>query len=140
LFEEFLPLAQDAGVQLRCEPCASCAVACDPAILTVLISNLVRNAIKYIGDGPSRDVTLRVFEQGNDVRIEVADTGIGVPPELRHAIFEPFVRGRHAQSGVGLGLATVSRICERHRGRVGLESPHSGGSCFWVELPRVRRA
>jgi signal transduction histidine kinase len=141
LLEAVRPQAQESRVEVRVEPFESFTVACDPALLTVLLSNLVRNAIKYIGDGPVRVVSLRATAHDKLVRIEVEDTGVGVPPELREAIFQPFTRGRNPkQPGVGLGLATVSRICDRHGGRVGLDSSESGGSRFWVELPRAQPA
>lgn len=137
--EELRLAARDSLVELRCEPLAECTVLCDPSILELLVSNLVRNAIKYIGDGPERKITVRGFDVGAFVRVEVEDTGIGVPRELRDAIFEPFVRGTSARSGTGLGLATVKKICDTHGGRVGVESAVARGSLFWFELPKGTR-
>jgi signal transduction histidine kinase len=57
---------------------------------------------------------------------------------MHAAIFEPFVRGPAEQaSGTGLGLATVKRLVESHRGTIGVESKPGAGSLFWVELPRL---
>jgi signal transduction histidine kinase len=140
LLDDLRPVATDARIQLDYEPPpGSCAVACDTSILEVLLSNLVRNAIKYMGDGPQRKVTVRIRDLGEVVRFEVADTGSGIPPDRQHNIFAPFVRGEtYGQPGVGLGLATVKRICDAHGGRVGVQSNAGGGSCFWFELPKPR--
>jgi signal transduction histidine kinase len=140
LVEDLRAFADDAGVKLRGEALPESRVRCDTAILELLLANLVRNAIKYIGDGPERSVTVRAIDHGPRVRFEVEDTGVGVPPELRRSIFEPFVRGpTRGQPGVGLGLATVRRICGAHGCDVGVDDGHKGGSIFWFELPRSTR-
>ncbi len=136
LVAELRASASESDVQLICQPMPNCAVRSDPSILGVLVANLVGNAIKYIGDGAERKVTISAAEVGNMVRIVVEDTGPGIPRELIGVIFEPFVRGpNHGQKGVGLGLATVRRICERHGGHVGVESIVGHGTKFWIELP-----
>lgn len=134
------PEARAAGAELTAPAVAAHVVACNPGVLTSLLSNLVRNAIKYLGDGLERRVTIRVRERGERVRVEVVDTGMGVPPALEQRIFEPYVRAPHTkQPGVGLGLATVKRLAEAHGGAVGLESEPGRGSTFWFELPRASR-
>ena len=83
-----------------------------------------------------RRVTVQAFVRDAMARIEVADTGPGVAPELQAKIFEPFVRGPETGTeGAGLGLATVKRLVERHGGKVGVDSRPGKGSLFWVELP-----
>ncbi len=77
---------------------------------------------------------MRVVERGPLVRFEIEDTGPGVPPALADRVFERHVRGERS-SGLGLGLATVKRLVETHRGRLGVRSSPGRGSCFWVELP-----
>ena len=72
------------------------------------------------------------------MRIEVEDSGPGIPPALYETIFDPHVRGRtDGKPGIGLGLATVKRITESHGGAVGFRSRLDVGSTFWVELPRA---
>jgi two-component system sensor histidine kinase HydH len=71
-------------------------------------------------------------------RIEVEDTGPGILSEIEATLFEPFVRGPHENvNGTGLGLATVKRLVESHRGRVGVQSQLGVGTLFWAELPRL---
>jgi signal transduction histidine kinase len=135
--EELLPVAAAAGAELHSEPVCSGTVRCDQTILELVITNLVRNAIKYIGGGSQKKISLLATEARGFVRIEVRDTGIGVPHEMKDSVFDPFVRGSRGGSGVGLGLATVKKICDRHGGRVGVESNRPCGSIFWFELPAV---
>jgi signal transduction histidine kinase len=136
LVGEVTPDAEAAGIELRVEPLARGVVAASPGVLTSAVGNLLRNAVKYIGRGSVRRVTIRVRDTGPRARIEVEDTGPGVPPGLRAAVFEPHVRGPDAQQpGFGLGLATVKRVCDAHDGATGYEPATDGGSLFWIELP-----
>jgi signal transduction histidine kinase len=131
-------MAGDRRVHLRVDEdrFPDVEVACAPGTLVSIVSNLVRNAIKYIGDGPIRDVTVRVGESEATVRVEVEDTGPGIPESLKTVVFEPYVRGRrNGAEGLGLGLATVKRLVQAHTGAAGVESRVSGGSLFWFELP-----
>jgi signal transduction histidine kinase len=124
-----------ARVQLRCHPVASCTVACSPGVLTSLVSNLVRNAIQHMGDATERRVEVGAIALADRRRVEVSDTGPGVAPALREQLFEPFVRGQTASSGVGLGLATVRRLAEAHHGGADFRSEPGLGSVFWFEIP-----
>jgi signal transduction histidine kinase len=124
-----------AHVQVRCHVSDSCTVACSPGVLTSLVSNIVRNAVKHMGDSALRRVDVGVVDLGDRRRVEVADTGPGIAPALKNRIFEPFVRGETASSGVGLGLATVRRLAEAHRGHADFRSEPGRGSVFWFEIP-----
>jgi signal transduction histidine kinase len=136
LAQEIQPAAAEAGVQLTFEPLPACATAATSSCLTSLAANLIRNAIKYIGEGPVRSVTVRCATRGQRVRIEVEDTGPGLPPGFGLAAFEPYVRGPDTgKPGIGLGLATVKRIAEAHGGSVGVRSAPGRGCLFWFELP-----
>ena len=102
-----------------------------PAIKQAL-ANLVDNAIKYSGERRRLRVTAR--RVGGEVRIEVADEGIGIPPARPERIFEKFYRiGRsetQGRRGSGVGLALVKHIVEAHGGRVTVESRLGEGSRF----------
>jgi signal transduction histidine kinase len=120
------------------EPLPNISLACNPGVLTSVLSNLMRNAQKFMSDSPMRKITLRGAEEDGFVRIEVEDTGPGVPPEIREAIFEPYVRAEGAtQPGLGLGLATVKRLCAAHGGDVGVRSVLGHGATFWFKLPKA---
>jgi signal transduction histidine kinase len=126
---------QDDGIDVSSATAPSCMAACSPGVLTSIVANLVRNAAKHMGDSRERRIVVRAVPQTKSVRIEVEDTGPGVPPELAETIFEPFVRLGSAAPGIGLGLATVKRLATAHGGRVGHTPRVGGGSIFWVELP-----
>jgi signal transduction histidine kinase len=106
-----------------------------------VLGNIVRNAVKYMGDGARREVRVRVeATDGSTVRLEVEDTGPGIPRSLGERVFEPFVRGSSDGSGSGLGLATAKRLVTAHGGRIGFRSQEGQGTLFWVELPQARTA
>ena len=132
------PAAVEANVELRVEANVTCEVSCNEGVLTSLVSNLAYNALKYIGDGPNRRIDVRALDQGACVRVEIRDTGPGLPPGLEQRVFEPYVRGgRSTKGGIGLGLATVKRLAEAHGGRVGVHSVPGEGCTFWFELPKA---
>lgn len=114
------------------------AALLDPTRIRQLVLNLLSNAVKFTPVGGHVD--LRIHSQPNRMmRIEVADTGPGVPPEQRHLLFEDFVQlsvagGADAQ-GTGLGLAISARLVSLMGGTIGCESPPGGGALFWVEIP-----
>jgi signal transduction histidine kinase len=115
-------------------------VACNPGVLASLVSNLLRNAVKYAGGVASPRIVVRARSiagrAGSRVQIEVEDNGPGLPPELGTQVFEPYVRGSNSgQPGIGLGLATVKRIADAHGGRVTVRSVPGSGCTFSVELP-----
>ena len=136
--DEFRSLAEKTGARLEASVPEHASVACNEGLLTSAISNLVRNAITYLDGERERRVDVLGFDAGERVRIEVRDTGPGLPPGTESSVFEPYVRGPGAaQPGLGLGLATVKRIVETHGGAVGVDSRAGAGCRFWIELPRA---
>lgn len=123
------------------EPFEDVSVRMDRGMLDVVLTNLLSNASKFTSDAPVRRVTVRARVQQSRVRIEVQDTGPGVPDGTVDTIFEPYKRAfRSAHSGLGLGLATVKRIVVGHGGGVGVRNAPSGGAVFWFEVPIVPSA
>lgn len=110
----------------------------NPTALSILIRNLVDNAIRYCMENGR--VIVRLTRQNQDVMLEVSDNGPGIPPELQARVFERFFRVLGNKSpGSGLGLAIVQQICELHGGRVTLDSPKIGtGLIVRVFLPVKR--
>ncbi len=135
------PAADADGIELRVEPVEPCHAACSAGVLTSILSNLVQNAVKYMTPGaPARRITVRAEARGEarrgSVHVEVEDTGPGIPPDSAERIFLPYERGASdGKGGLGLGLATVRRLCESHGGRAGVRSQQGQGSVFWFELP-----
>jgi signal transduction histidine kinase len=123
--------------EIRIEPFDDVAVACDSAVLVTMLTNLLSNAEKYTRNAPVRRVTVRPLVSQDRVRVEVQDTGPGIPPGMEKSLFELYVRGPDAaQPGIGLGLATVKRFATAYGGTVGVRSLEQG-SAFWFELPRA---
>jgi signal transduction histidine kinase len=137
IVDEFRPSAEERGIDLHCDLVPEVQVRCAPGVLNVLLSNLLRNAIKYMGDRTVRRVEIKVSAGASDARFEVRDTGPGIDPGMERRIFQPLVRGPvTSEGGIGLGLATVKRIAEAHGGEVGVQSAKGSGSVFWFQLPR----
>lgn len=97
-------------------------------LLRAVLSNLLRNAIHYTDKGFVR----LVLRSGG---FSVIDSGAGIPPEKRDAVFQPFVRGDSTRGdGIGLGLSLVQRICQRQGWRIRLDGHQDGGCEFRVDL------
>jgi signal transduction histidine kinase len=134
--EEYLPIARQVDAEIEIQETTPGVVSCSPGVLTSLLSNLVQNAIKYLGDARVRKVEIRALEVGSEVRFEVQDTGPGIAEEDQGRLFDLYIRGKGRNvPGLGMGLATVRRLAEAHGGHVGVKSPPGGGSIFWVTLP-----
>jgi NtrC-family two-component system sensor histidine kinase KinB len=113
----------------------------DPVKLSWVISNLVGNALRYTPSGGTVKVSARALEGAT--RIEVADSGPGIPPDLKDYIFERFVQygsDGFEKGSAGLGLSIVKEIVEAHGGRIFVESNNSHGSKFIVEIPAAVEA
>jgi len=129
--------AQERRIALSLAPVPTGAVACSSGVLTSVLLNLVRNAMKHMGDARVRCVEVRVLDAHACWRIEVSDTGPGIPVDQQQRIFQPYVQLAHGASGIGLGLATVDRLVRAHGGSVGVKSQPGSGSLFWFELPKA---
>jgi signal transduction histidine kinase len=138
VLEDLQAEATAERVELRHDLAPVPPVMCAPGVLVSLVSNLVRNALKHMGDAPRRVVTVRAQERADRVRVEVEDTGPGIAPDVLKGLFQPYVRGRDpSRPGLGLGLATVRRLAAAHGGAVGGDTDRGRGSTFWFELPRA---
>jgi signal transduction histidine kinase len=137
--EAMRPAAQERRIALELDELCPTAVACSPGVLTSIVANLIDNSIRYMGDATLvRSVSVRARCAGPMTRIEVEDTGPGVPRELRGRLFDPYLRAPDsAAPGLRLGLATVRRLAEAHGGSVGFSANDPTGSLFWFDLPNA---
>ena len=102
--------------------------------LVALLVNAIE-AMSGLENGKGK-LTVRLRGSDDEVQIDVGDTGAGIPPEVLPQIFEPFFSTKEAEKGVGLGLAVVYGIVQRHGGRIEVESQVGRGTVFHLRLPR----
>ena len=133
------PLAEAGGIALERHLKPDCYIRCTEDDLHQVCYNLVENAIKYNRHGGW--VMVKVHSDREQVYLEVADTGVGIPEEDRPKIFNRFYRVDKARSraagGTGLGLSIVSDTVRRHRGWVSVKPRQPNGSVFTIGFPRV---
>lgn len=106
-----------------------------------VLSNLIANAIKF--SPPKSTILINLLEKPESVVVSVSDEGIGIPNEIKDAIFNIFTEARRqgtsGEHSFGLGLAISKQIIEAHHGRIWLESEVGKGSTFFVELPKKQQ-
>lgn len=132
--------AQTRGITLRSELPEQLMVLGDPKRLEQVFSNLLNNAINYGREGGS--CTVRAFEQGERVLVEVVDDGIGIAEEHLPRLFERFYRVGQSRArnegGSGLGLSIVKHIVDGHGGSISVKSAEGKGTTFAFTLQRAR--
>ena len=134
--QRFHPMAETNGISFSVSTSgADTSVAFDPEQMETVVSNLVRNALKYTPSGES--VTVRAAVRDDRAEIVVADTGPGIPEEEQDSLFERFYRGKQqsSQSGTGIGLALTKVLMQLHGGSVTVDSTLGEGSSFRVRWP-----
>lgn len=133
VLEDLEPLAQEKNIKLIGK-CKDITMVGSDILIYRLVYNLVENAIKYNHSGGQ--VTVTAYKEQNHIYLSVADTGSGIPKELRERVFEPFFRVDKSRSrklgGVGLGLALVHEIVRVHDGSITVKSNPSGGTILEV--------
>lgn len=122
----YAPLAEDAGMVLTADVAPGQMVLGDRTLIGQMVANLIDNAVKYCRPGDA--IRLTLAPEGDRVLLRVADTGPGLPPEIRAEVFERFVRGPApgAAPGHGLGLALVRAIATRHGARLDMPQVEKG--------------
>ncbi len=140
LMDDALPMVQHLAQQHKVRSiesdCADLRVVADYGRLKQVLLNLVSNAIKY--NRPDGVVRVAAAAQGDLIRIEVSDTGPGIPPDKLDDLFQPFNRlGIESADveGTGIGLALSKRMVEAMGGAIGVQSGVGVGSTFWMTLP-----
>lgn len=131
------PIAHAAGVTLHAQVGHGLPpVDADPDRLAQVLSNLVGNAIKFTSRGGT--VTLTAERAVDDIRISVADTGVGIPATDLPRVFDRFWQSKRTnRSGAGLGLTIARGIVRGHGGRIWIESEEGEGTCVHFTLPAV---
>jgi two-component system, OmpR family, sensor kinase len=129
--------ARRSRITMVLTPNPAVAVTASPTVVSVAVSNVLHNAVKFCGAGGRVSVTVDV--DGDDAVVEVSDTGPGVMPDEIPLIFERFHRGTGPRAagapGVGLGLAICRALVERQGGRISVMSTPGRGATFAIRLP-----
>lgn len=136
---EMGPVARAKGLDLRVLPC-SLWVRTDRVLVQQVLRNLIENAIRYTDRGK---VLVGCRRHGTHVRLLVGDTGIGIAADEQQAIFGEFYqvgnKHRNRRDGLGLGLATVDRLCRKLGHPISVASIPGRGSLFGIDIPLVAR-
>ena len=126
-----------ARIQMRGEPAA---VALGPVKLCQVLINLLVNSAHAVAPDRPGLIEIRWWTDGDKVRIDVADNGVGIPPELQEKIFEPLFTTKPVGTGTGLGLAICRDIVQRAGGELRVESSVGQGTTMHLILPRAARS
>jgi signal transduction histidine kinase len=128
--------AERKGITIRYETGSGISsLEADCSMVKRVIMNLLDNAVKYTDPGGS--VIVRALSLDNKLRVEVEDTGIGIPGDKLPFVFDAFYRATRDQKGSGLGLAICKIIVEAHAGTMWVDSTPGKGSIFGFSLPKV---
>lgn len=135
---EYYDPFEERGFAFECDiPAQEVIVPFNGKLLYRTVSNLLANALKY--NPPGTQVRLTLVDGQEEISIEVADNGVGIPTELRDRVFDAFVRGdaaRKSDGGTGLGLTIARHIVEKHDGRLRL-CADGGWTRFELTLPKA---
>jgi signal transduction histidine kinase len=136
--ELFEPVAEDKQLTITAELPGHCHIRGDLQRLQRVVANLLDNALKYIPAGGR--VTIKLADEGQQVRLSVADTGSGISADDMARIFERFSRcdRRRTEHGNGLGLSLALAFVRAHDGDITVNSTLAQGSTFIAVLPRSR--
>jgi CheY-like chemotaxis protein/anti-sigma regulatory factor (Ser/Thr protein kinase) len=129
------PLSREKGLELKVVPCTA-VVRSDAALVERVVENFVSNAVRYTDEGK---VLIGCRRRGDQLRIEIRDSGRGIPSDQRDAIFDEFYQvgnpGRDHSQGLGLGLSISKRVADILGHRIEVQSTPGKGSVFSVDLP-----
>ena len=129
-----------ALVQFTSELETSPRVACDELAVARLLDNLLLNAVKAVtekADPGHVHVSVGPLQSEKAVELVVRDDGVGMAPEVKDRVFQPYFTTRGGQGGTGLGLAVVQQVVDGCGGQIRVESSPGQGTAFFVELPVV---
>ena len=113
-------------------------IEADATELELVVLNLIKNSMDAMPYGGTLTITASATENG--ARMEVADTGSGIPPEMLARVFEPWVTTKTVGQGTGLGLAIAREVIEAHGGTITIRNVETGGAVVTIDLPRIAAA
>ena len=118
------------------------SIQADPKLLRMVMQNLLSNAVKYTSEGGKVDISLSLDKGRENIKIQISDTGYGIPKNQQDKIFTKLFRADNVRDkdtgGTGLGLYIVKSVVENFGGKIWFESQENKGTTFFVTLPSVR--
>ncbi len=137
ILKRYAKLTEQDGYQIEVALAENVWVDADESKLSQVIYNLINNAINYTG--PDNRIMVRLTCREDWARVEIQDTGIGIPSDQLHYVWDRYYKldrtHKRAAVGTGLGLSIVKNVLEMHKARFGADSVVGRGSTFWFELP-----
>jgi signal transduction histidine kinase len=134
--EEMSGRADEQGTALLVKgTIADCWLNADATHLAVALNALCRNSLEALSAGGQ--ITISLVNGDTAVELSVADTGPGIPEDVRRHLFDPFYSGREAGRGLGFGLSKCWRIVELHGGTIEVSGNDGERTCFTIRLPRL---
>ena len=131
------PMLEEAGVEVEVvAPDQPVELLADPVQLELALLNLVSNSVDAMASGGK--LTIRLGRAGDQLRLEVEDTGSGIPPDLLAHIFDPWVTTKEQGKGSGLGLSIARQVIASHGGTIRVHSGRGKGALFTIELPAAQ--
>jgi signal transduction histidine kinase len=131
------PMLEDAGVQIEVmTPDESVELLTDPVQLELALLNLITNSVDAMASGGK--LTIRLERVNDRLRLEIEDTGGGIPPELLAHIFDPWVTTKAQGKGSGLGLSIARQVIASHGGTIRAVNRSDKGAVFTIDLPAAR--
>ena len=131
------PMLEEAGVQVEVSaPDQSAELLADPVQLELALLNLISNSVDAMASGGKLTVRLRRVD--DRLRLEVEDTGSGIPPELAAHIFDPWVTTKEQGKGSGLGLSIARQVVASHGGTIRVDNGPGKGALFTIDLPAAQ--
>jgi two-component system NtrC family sensor kinase len=132
------PMLEDAGVQIEVmTPDESLELLTDPVQLELALLNLITNSVDAMASGGK--LTARLERVNDRLRLEIEDTGSGIPPELLPHIFDPWVTTKAQGKGSGLGLSIARQVVASHGGTIRVDNRPGDGAVFTIDLPAAER-
>jgi signal transduction histidine kinase len=131
------PMLEEAGVQVEVSaPNESAELLADPVQLELALLNLISNSVDAMASGGK--LTVRLGRVDDRLRLEVEDTGTGIPPDLAAHIFDPWVTTKEQGKGSGLGLSIARQVVASHGGTIRVDNGPGKGALFTIDLPAAQ--
>jgi signal transduction histidine kinase len=128
------PMLQEAGIEIEVvTPNQSAEVLADPVQFELALLNLITNSVDAMASGGK--LTLRLERVDERLRLEIEDTGTGIPPDVLGHVFDPWVTTKAQGKGSGLGLSIARQVVTSHGGTIRAENRPGKGALFTIDLP-----